>query len=139
MEYIRYMAILHQDKDSAFGLEIPDLPGVFAAADSLEELDDKVQEAVELWAEGQEGFDPPEPSLFADVTALPQAKEGTPMIVRVDYGFLEKKSVPVNVTMPPYMRNRIDRAAKNLGMTRSGLVAAAAQEYIQRHAGRPNP
>lgn len=39
--------------------------------------------------------------------------------------------VRLNISMKPNLLSQIDRKAKEAGMTRSGLLAAAAREYIQ--------
>lgn len=50
-------------------------------------------------------------------------------MVDVNFDFLNHKAVPVNITMPLYIRNRIDKAAKAKGMTRSAFLVQAAQAY----------
>jgi predicted RNase H-like HicB family nuclease len=126
---MRYIAIVHKDEDSAYGVTLPDFPGVFSAADNWEDLAQNIQEAVELWADGQD-FEPPEPSSFEAAAGHESAEGGVLMLVDIDFGFLENRAVPVNVTMPVYLRNRLDRAARERGMTRSGLIQAAARAYI---------
>ena len=54
------------------------------------------------------------------------------MLVDVDFGFLDKKAVPVNITLPAWLRARIDKAAKEAGVSRSRFMAQAAQEVIRR-------
>lgn len=85
------MAIVYHHEGTAIGIEIPDMPGVLAAADNWEDLETNVQEAVELWAEGQD-FEPPAPSDFTTIRALPQVQDGTLMIVNIDFDFLKKES-----------------------------------------------
>ena len=47
-----YIGLVHQDSDSAFGLQFPDVPGCFSAADALEDLLPKASEALALHLEG---------------------------------------------------------------------------------------
>ncbi len=54
------------------------------------------------------------------------------MLAEVDFGFLDKKAVPVNITLPVWLRTRIDKAAKDAGVSRSRFMAQAAQEVISR-------
>jgi predicted RNase H-like HicB family nuclease len=128
---MKYIAIVHKQEDSAYGVTLPDFPGVFSAADNWEELSGNIQEAVELWAEGRE-VEPPEPSAFETVARDEAAEGGMLLLADIDFSFLDKKAAPVNITMPVYMRNRIDRAAREKGLTRSGLLQTAANEYISR-------
>lgn len=126
---MKYIAIIHKDGDSAYGVTLPDFPGCFSGADTLEAVPAAVQEAVELWAEGEK-IDPPTPSTFDDVAKLEAAKDGMLMLVDVSFDFLDQKAVPVNITMPVYMRDRIDSAAKRSGLNRSQFLQRAAQTYI---------
>ena len=75
---MKYIAIIHKDADSAYGVTLPDFPGCFSAADSLDEIPAAVQEAVELWAEGEE-VEPPVPSGF-DAVAGSDAAQGVLLI-----------------------------------------------------------
>ena len=51
------------------------------------------------------------------------------MLVDVNFDFLDQNVVPVNISMPVYMRNLIDREAKARGLTRSAFLVKAAQAY----------
>ena len=124
---MQYIAIVHKDEGSAYGVTLPDFPGCFSAADSIEDLAQNVQEAVEVYAEDEEGFQPPVPKSFDEVAK--QANGGVLMLVDVSFDFLDKAVVPVNVSMPAYMRERIDRAAKRRGLTRSAYLVRAAQAF----------
>lgn len=46
-----YIAIIHKDPGSAYGLTFPDAPGCFSAADEMDELFAKAEEALSLWTE----------------------------------------------------------------------------------------
>ena len=131
--FMKYIAIIHKDEGSAYGVTLPDFPGVFSGADTWEDLSANIQEAVELWADGQE-IEPPVPSSFEAVVKNRDAQGGMLMLVDIDFAFLDDKAVPVNITMPSYLRKRIDRAARKRGLTRSGLIQAATREYIERGA-----
>lgn len=80
----------------------------------LDEIPGNIQEAVELWAEGED-ITPPVPSSFESVAQLDSAKGGMLMLVDVNFDFLDQNIVPVNISMPVYMRNLIDREAKAEG------------------------
>jgi antitoxin HicB len=49
-----YIAIVHKDPDSCYGVQFPDVPGVFSAGDTVEELVTNAAEALELGAEDWE-------------------------------------------------------------------------------------
>lgn len=46
-----YIAIVHKDPDSAYGLTFPDAPGCFSAADEMDDLFATAEEAIALWTE----------------------------------------------------------------------------------------
>ena len=125
---MKYIAIIHKDPESAYGVTLPDFPGCFSGADTLDEIPGNIQEAVELWAEGED-ITPPVPSSFESVAQLDSAKGGILMLVDVNFDFLDQNIVPVNISMPVYMRNLIDREAKARGLTRSAFLVKAAQAY----------
>ena len=48
-----YIALVHKDADSSFGVQFPDVPGCFSAADSMDDLVGNAMEALSLWAEDE--------------------------------------------------------------------------------------
>jgi predicted RNase H-like HicB family nuclease len=48
-----YIALVHKDKTSAFGVQFPDVPGCFSAADDMDDLVANAMEALSLWAEDE--------------------------------------------------------------------------------------
>jgi predicted RNase H-like HicB family nuclease len=120
-----YPVIVHKDPTSDYGGTVPDFPGCFTAASTLEELIVNVQDAVECYMEGED-MEPPTPSPLSAVIASTEAEGGAVILVPVDMSFLDKKAVPVNITMPVYVRNKIDRAAKASGKSRSAYIVDCA-------------
>ena len=125
---MKYIAIVHKDSGTAYGVTLPDFPGCFSAADTLDEVPEKVQEAVELYAEG-EAFTPPVPMSLEKAAELDESRDGILMLVDVSFDFLDERVVPVNISMPASMRDRISKAAKGKGLTRSAYLVQAAQAY----------
>ena len=126
---MHYIAIIHKGEGTAYGVTLPDFPGCFSAADTLDDVPRNVQEAVELWAEGEE-IAPPVPSSFEEVARSEAARGGMLMLVDITFDFLDPNVVPVNISMPVHMRNRIDRAARDRGLTRSSFLVQAAQAFF---------
>lgn len=127
---MRYPVIVHKDGGSDYGVTVPDFPGVFSGGETLDEALANVQDAIETFYEGEEVERLPDPSPLERVLASEDAEGGAVVLVDVNFDFLEKKAVPVNITVPLYLRNRIDRAAKARGMTRSAFLVRAAQAYM---------
>lgn len=46
-----YIALIHKDSDSCYGVSFPDVPGVFTAGDSIDEAIRKAAEALAFAAE----------------------------------------------------------------------------------------
>ena len=128
---MKYIAVIHKEQGTAYGVTLPDFPGCFSAADTLDEVPHNIQEAVELWAD-DEDVEPPIPSCFETIAQSEAAQDGMLMVVDINFDFLDQKVVPVNLSMPIYIRNRIDKAAKARGMTRSAFLVRAAQEFSSR-------
>ncbi|MDV7394803.1 type II toxin-antitoxin system HicB family antitoxin, partial [Arthrospira platensis SPKY1] len=60
---MNFPVIIHKDKDSDYGVIIPDLPGCFSAGDSYEDALANAREAIECHIEG----------LLEDGEPIPQA------------------------------------------------------------------
>ncbi len=61
-----FIALVHKDQDSAFGISFPDLPSVFSAADEEDDLTANAIEALRLWAEDETL---PTPSSFEEISS----------------------------------------------------------------------
>lgn len=46
-----YIAVIHKEADSGYGVSFPDLPGVIAAADTIDEAMQRATEVLEFAAE----------------------------------------------------------------------------------------
>lgn len=66
---IRYVAFIHKDPDSDYGVTFPDFPGCVSAATCLRDLPAAAREALSLHIEGmlEEGLPLPDPTPFQDV------------------------------------------------------------------------
>ncbi len=60
-----YIALIHVEPGSCYGVSFPDLPGVISAGDTLDEAVAEAQDALALAAEGADGRLPPPRSLDA--------------------------------------------------------------------------
>lgn len=126
----RYPVILHTDNGVRYGVTVPDVPGCFTVGESLDEALASVQEAVEAALFDAE--DAPPVSSAAAVMASAQAEGGALAYVEVDLSFLDREPVRVNISLPRRKLERIDEAAKALGMTRSGFLTHAAERVMDR-------
>lgn len=72
-----YIAIVHKDPESAYGMTFPDAPGCFSAADEMDDLFVMASEALEGWTEAmiEEGLPLPPTRDLADIKADPEWQE----------------------------------------------------------------
>jgi predicted RNase H-like HicB family nuclease len=129
-----YVALVHKDPESAFGIRFPDLPSVFSAADDEEEIVPNAVDALRLLAEDEEL---PVPSSHADILARAdvrqELKEGG-FLIRVPLIEDDTRTVRANITMEAGTLAAIDMAAKERGLTRSAFLASCARKEIERSA-----
>ena len=129
-----YIALVHKDPESAYGVSFPDLPGVFSAADDEEDIVPNAIEALTLWAEDEAL---PSPSSHSDVLARDdvraELKEGA-FLVRIPLVRDDTRTVRANITMEAGTLAAIDAAAKRRGLTRSAFLASAALKEIEKSA-----
>ena len=76
----QYIALIHKDADSDFGVSFPDLPGCVTAGATLDEARDMAEEALALHIEGleQDGEAIPEPSSLEAVMPTPSIATASP-------------------------------------------------------------
>lgn len=125
-----YIALIHKDADSDYGVSFPDFPGCITAGGTLDEARAMAEEALALHIEGMlEDGDPiPEPSTLADVMAERENRDAVAILVAAPAR--PAKSIRVNITLPGDVLAEIDRYAERRGLTRSGFIARAAKRLI---------
>src|SRR4051812_20912597 len=83
---VDYVAIVHKDPDSDFGISFPDFPGCITAGRTLEEAREMAREALAGHiAVMREGGDPvPDPSPLDTVIRLPEFRDSVAFLVTVE-------------------------------------------------------
>ena len=122
----QYIALIHKDPGSDYGVSFPDLPGVISAGKTLDEARDMGAEALALHLEGLAAA--PEPSSLEEIMKDAQNKDGVAVLIAAPAA--DVKSVRINVTMPADVLDQIDRYAEREGFTRSGFLAQAAKKAM---------
>lgn len=129
-----YVALVHKDPESAFGISFPDLPSVFSAADEEEDIVPNAVEALRLWADDEELPSPsPHALILARADVRQELKEGG-FLIRVPLIQDDTRTVRANITMEAGTLAAIDIAAKERGLTRSAFLASCARKEIERSA-----
>lgn len=120
------------DEKQAWSMVIPDFPGCFSAADEESKIPAMVQEAIEVWMDG-ESLALPVPSSIAALRHHPHYQyEGIWMLVDIDVSRIDPTPQRVNVSLPRYLLAEIDSYAKAHGATRSGFLAEAARAAMRQ-------
>ncbi len=122
-----YIAIMHKDPDSDYGVSFPDFPGCITAGATLDEAKDMALEALTFHIEGmkEDGDDIPEPTSIDAIMKHPDFADGVAFLVTVED---PDKTIRFNVTAPQSALNKIDEAARALGKPRSRFLVEAALE-----------
>jgi predicted RNase H-like HicB family nuclease len=121
-----YIALIHKETNSDYGVSFPDLPGCVTAASTLDEALSMAKEALALHVEDmlENGEEIPVPTPADEIDpddALLVAAIDVPDTMKVER---------VNVTVPAIALARFDTFAARRGMTRSGLFVEAVYRWI---------
>jgi predicted RNase H-like HicB family nuclease len=131
---MRYIAFIHKDPDSAYGVSFPDVPGCISAGDTIDEAVRNAVEALSghvrmLEADG----DPvPLPRDFDAIMADENLVEDREGVMTTVIPLLRDRgsSMRVNVSFDLGLLEAIDATARARGQTRSAFLASAARREI---------
>jgi predicted RNase H-like HicB family nuclease len=126
-----YIAVVHKDAKSDFGVSFPDFPGCITAGSSIDEAKDMAHDALSLHIKGmmEDGENIPTPSKLEDIMDNPDYSNAAAILI-VSVSESKPRSVRVNITVPEDMLRKIDTIAKKRGMSRSSFLVHAAQNAI---------
>jgi predicted RNase H-like HicB family nuclease len=122
MEYIAY---LHKEKTSDYGVSFPDFPGCVTAGRTLEEARTLAVEALSLHMAGmlEDGDSLPEPSTLDQLAKDPAMRGAVAFLVSAQP---PEKTVRINITARGSQIEAIDRLARERGMTRSAYMVQSS-------------
>jgi predicted RNase H-like HicB family nuclease len=122
MEYIAY---LHKDAKSDYGVSFPDFPGCITAGSTLEEARQMAVEALSLHIAGmqEDGESLPAPSTLDDLHSDPAMKGAVAFLVEVTE---TEKTVRFNITARESQLAEIDKHARAAKLTRSAFLIHSA-------------
>ena len=124
-----YLALVHKEAESAYGLSFPDVPGCFAAADTEADILRAGGEALELWFADAAPVQPRGPEAIARLVADDLAAGA--FLIAVPLVQPQTRQKRVNISLDAGTLQAIDAAAEGLGLTRSGYLAMAALNEIR--------
>ncbi|HYB10889.1 MAG TPA: type II toxin-antitoxin system HicB family antitoxin [Alphaproteobacteria bacterium] len=130
-----YIALIHKDDGSDYGVSFPDFPGCITAGSTLDQARTLAAEALAFHIEGmiEDGDAIPEPSDLTQVMSDPENRDGVAVLVDAPARHA-RKIVRLNITLPKDVLQEIDRFAESQGYTRSGFLAHAARKVIREEA-----
>ncbi len=133
---MRFPVVIHKEKDSDYGVTVPDLPGCFSAGDTTDDALSNVIEAIECHIEGMlmDGEQIPQPQTIEKYRKMREFSGGIWALVDISIAKLSGKAKRVNITLPERILVQIDSFAAKTGDSRSGLLAHAALEYVSSHS-----
>ncbi|RAS25246.1 type II toxin-antitoxin system HicB family antitoxin [Paraburkholderia bryophila] len=126
------IALESGDDQHAYGVVVPDLPGCFAAGDTLEEAFANAKLAVESHLDTllDEGLPVPQPLKLSE-------HQRNPDYAGFIWGFVAtrnipalKKAVRINISLPEVLVQDIDIYAQTRGLSRSSFLALAAEHEM---------
>ncbi|MDZ4380658.1 MAG: type II toxin-antitoxin system HicB family antitoxin [Parvibaculum sp.] len=131
---MRYVAMVHKQEDTGYGVSFPDFPGCIAAGGTLGEALADAANALAFHVEGMRDDKEPIPApreldeIVAD-PALTEDREGAflTLVPLIEDRGISKR---VNISLDPGLLEAIDEAAKERGMTRSNFLASAARQAL---------
>lgn len=121
--------------DTAFGIQIPDIPGAITAGDTFEEAYTAAVEITNIMLEeiAARGGDIPRPKTWADHAKNPDFEGMGWGMLEIDITPYLGKTEKVNVTLPGFVIQRIDRYVREHSIkSRSTFLADAALEKLGR-------
>ena len=132
-----YIAIIHKNRKSVFGLSFPDFPGCITVGSTLDEAKAMAQEALEghIQVAREYGDAVPDPMNLEDAMAHPFA-DGALVFFVVSVPDSAPKAIRLNISMPSDLVSEVDHFAKSQRLTRSAFLAKAARQAMRKSAQR---
>lgn len=126
-----YIAVVHKDSSSDFGVSFPDFPGCTTGGKSIDDVKDLSLEALSGHIKVMREFGEkiPNPSKLDDIVADKDYLNAIAFLV-VSVPDIKSRTVRVNITLPEDILHQIDVTAKKRGMSRSSFLTHAAQNVI---------
>ncbi len=131
---MRYIAFIHKDPDSAYGVSFPDVPGCISAGDTI---DDAVHNAVEALSGHfrmleADGGPVPSPRDFDAIMNDPELAEDRQGAMTTIVPLVRDRgsATRINVSLDLGLLEAINAAARDRGQTRSAFLASAARREI---------
>ena len=135
---MKYPVVIYKDKNSDYGVIVPDLPGCFSAGSTIEEALQNAREAIACHIEGLmlDGEAVPMPGSIESHKNNPDYADAIWAVVEVDINKLLPKKKRVNIVLSERILSLIDSYVKEYNFTnRSAFLSMAALCFIDQVEG----
>ena len=128
---VAYIAIIHKDTDSDYGVSFPDFLGCISAGTTLDETRSMAVEALagHITMMQELGETLPAPSTLEQIMEHPDFQDGVAILV--DAPPPSSRAVRINITMDQILLAEIDSVTRN----RSAFLADAARQVLHPPTG----
>jgi predicted RNase H-like HicB family nuclease len=126
--------VIFKDRSSVYGVSVPNIKGVHSWGDTVEDALKNVREAITSHIETLLELEEPVEIAQTKIETLqvnPDYKGGIWALVEIDLDKLDSKPERINISIPRFVLNRIDKYAESRHETRSGLLSRAALRLIE--------
>jgi predicted RNase H-like HicB family nuclease len=131
---MRFIALVHKDPDSCYGVSFPDVPGCTSAGDTLEEALTNAVDALSghIRLTESDGEATPQPRTLEVINADPELTEDMKgaIISAVPLVRDRGSTTRINVSLDLGLLEAIDGLAKQRSQTRSAFLASAARREL---------
>ncbi|MDZ7823277.1 MAG: type II toxin-antitoxin system HicB family antitoxin [Ahrensia sp.] len=127
-----YLALIHKDEGSAWGISFPDFPGCFSAADEEADIIANAMEALELYLE-DDARDLPTPASSEKLRSDPEIAAALAQgayLMAIPFFFNSGRTERINITLNKGLLKMIDEEASRRKMTRSAFIAQSAEREM---------
>lgn len=125
---------IQKDKDSAYGVTIPDVPGCYSWGDTIDEAIRNARDAVyshfEAVAAETGGIGELTSSTIESLATQEEFAGAIWALVEIDMSRLDSRPMRINISVPRFVLKKIDSYADARHESRSGFIARAALALI---------
>lgn len=131
---MRYIAFVHKEPDSCYGVSFPDLPGCTSAGDTLDEALANAVDALSghIRFMAADGDEVPPPRSLEEVNNDPALAQDRASAVVAAVPLLRDlgSTTRINISLDLGLLEAIDQQAKRRSQTRSAFLASAARREL---------
>jgi predicted RNase H-like HicB family nuclease len=131
---MRYIAFIHKEPDSCYGVSFPDMPGCTSAGDTLDEAVANAVDALSghVRMMDMDGDAVPAPRSLEEIVADPELAEDREGALLSAIALVKDRgsSTRINVSLDLGLLEAIDAEARSRKQTRSAFLASAARREL---------